>query len=149
MVVKHKSCLKQCGLPPKRLFLTANNHNFPLRKENCNGKLWFLSPNEGRAQAQGAQYNEFLESGLKNRLPCIGQRLQYWTKDNKKAKTNKRKKIFCKEIPPRQSPRRVVLKYIPPRPDYSFQFLMLQCSLPRIPNPLSLEGLPHYIAPFR
>ena len=32
----------------------------------CKGRFWFLSPKGRRTKAQGAQHNEFVESGLKD-----------------------------------------------------------------------------------
>ena len=78
---------------------------------NCKGGFWILSPKGKWIKAQRVQYNEFIESGLKTRFQLIRQRSQ-WTKDGEKAKKNNEKTSLCKEILPRQCPRRVVLGYI-------------------------------------
>ena len=62
-------------------------------------------------KVQRAQYNEFVESGLKTRFQRIRQRSQ-WTKDGEKARKNNEKTSLCKEILPRHCSRRVVLGYM-------------------------------------
>ena len=57
---------------------------------NCKGGFWIFSPKDRWIKAQRAQYNEFVESGLKTRLQWLEQHSQ-WIKDDKKTKTNK----FC------------------------------------------------------
>ena len=34
----------------------------------CKNAIWIPSPNDKRSQAQRAQYNEFVESGLENQV---------------------------------------------------------------------------------
>ena len=40
----------------------------------CKGRFWILSPKGRWIKGQRAQYNEFIESGLKTELQWIGQR---------------------------------------------------------------------------
>ena len=122
---------------------------FSVSNDNvCKSKFWFLSPKGRRTQAQGAQYNEFLESELKTRLQWIGQRSQ-WTKDGKKARKNREKQVFCKETPHGQSPRRVILEYITLGLYYNFSSLCYSAFSYNFSDPLFLEDLSHYIAHFR
>ena len=47
--------------------LSANSHTYThIYIYICKDQIWILSPNDGWIQAQKAQNNEFVESGLEN-----------------------------------------------------------------------------------